>query len=132
MSDFLPKSFWESPLVSRDESDFFDHSLSGVTVSEDDKNVYVEAQVPGVAFKDIQVEFEDGYLTIHAESKEEEKKKKYYRKAQSVFAYGLRVPGNVDMKQEAQAICKDGVLKVAFKKSEHSSSGKKIPVKGGS
>lgn len=130
MSDFLPKSFWESPLVSKEGSDFFDRSLSGVTVSEDDNNVYVEAQVPGVPSKDIHVEFEGGYLTIHAETKEEEKGKKYYRKAQSVFSYGLRVPGNVDNKEDVQAICKDGVLKVTFKKAERKPSGKKIPVKG--
>ncbi|PIS03390.1 MAG: heat-shock protein Hsp20 [Chlamydiae bacterium CG10_big_fil_rev_8_21_14_0_10_42_34] len=130
MSDFLPKSFWDFSSVLRDGSEFFDRSLSAVTVSEDDQHIYVEAQVPGVPFKDIHVEFEDGFLTIHAEMKEEEKKKKYYRKAQNVFSYGIRVPGKVDPKQDVEAYCKDGVLKVTFKKIEGKPSGKKIPVKG--
>lgn len=130
MTDFLPKSFLDFPLIFREGNEFFDRSLSGVTVSEDNNNIYVEAQVPGVPLKDIHVEFEDGYLTIHAETKEEEKDKKYYRKAQSVFSYTLRIPGKIDSKQDIQAICKDGVLKVTFKKAEQKPSGKKIPVKG--
>lgn len=129
MNNF-PKSFWDLPSIFRSESELLDHSLSGVTVSEDDNYVYVEAQVPGVPFKDIQVEFEDGYLTIHGEVKEEEKNKKYYRKAQNIFSYSLRVPGNIDHKNDIQAICKDGILKVTFKKVEGKRSGKKIPVQG--
>lgn len=130
MRDFLPRAFLDVPLAFREGSELLNGSLSGVTVSEDNDHVYVEAQVPGVPFKDIQVEFEDGYLTIHAEKKEEEKSKKFYRKAQSVFSYALRIPGHIDPKQDIQAICKDGVLKVSFKKAEPKPSGKKITVKG--
>lgn len=126
----LPRSFWDIPSIFRVESELLDHSLSGVAVSEDDNYVYIEAQVPGVPFEDIHVEFEDGYLTIHAETKEEEKNKKYYKKAQNIFSYSLRVPGKIDPKCDIQAVCKDGVLKVTFKKAEGKLSGKKIPVKG--
>jgi HSP20 family molecular chaperone IbpA len=129
MSDFAPKSFWDVPSILREGVDFFDRSISGITVSEDDAHVYVEAQVPGVPSKDIQVEFEDGFLTIHAEVKAEETKKKYYRKSQNVFSYALRVPGKIDTKHDIQASCKDGILKVTFKKTEGKPSGKKIPVK---
>ena len=130
MANLVPKSFLDFPLIFREGNEFFDRSLSGVTVSEDTHNVYVEAQVPGVPFKDIHVEFEDGYVTIHAETKEEEKHKKYYRKAQSVFSYTVRVPGKIDSQQDIQATCKDGVLKVTFKKAEQKPSGKKIAVQG--
>ena len=131
MGDSPSKSFWEVPSIFRDDVDFFDRSLTGVSVSEDERCVFVEVQVPGVAPKDVHVEFEDGFLTVHAEVKTEEKKKKYYRKSQNVFSYALRVPGKIDSKQEIQAVCKDGVLKVTFKKMEGQSSGKKIPVKEG-
>ena len=130
MSRDLVKSLWDFPSIFRDGVDLFDKSLSGLTVSEDDNHVYVEAPVPGVAFEDIHVEFEKGYLTIYGEVKEEEKKKKYYKKSQNIFSYALNVPGNVDANREIQAVCKNGVLKVTFQKSETKSLGKKIPVKG--
>lgn len=126
---FFPKSFWDMPSTFGAEGELFDKSLSGVSVSEDENNVYVEAHVPGVPSEDIHVEFEDGYLTIHAEVKEEQKNKKYYKKFQNVFSYSLRVPGKIDTNHEAQAACKDGVLKITFKKAERKHSGKKIPVK---
>jgi len=131
MNKNLVNSFWDVPAFFRDGVELFDKSLSGLTVSEDDEHVYVEAQVPGVPFNDIQVEFEDGYLTIHAEVKEEQKNKKYYKKSQNIFSYALNVPGNIDIKSEIHAVCKDGVLKIVFNKLESKKpSGKKIQVKG--
>jgi len=120
------RPFWEFPLL---KEEYFDNSLSGLTVSEDDEHVYVEAQVPGVPIEDIHVEFEDGYLTIHAEVKEEEKKKKYYKKSQNVFSYSLSVPGKIDAKSDIHALCKNGVLKITFKKLESKPPGKKIHVR---
>lgn len=55
--------FWDFPLL-RDE--YFDNSLSGLTVSEDDGHIYVEAHVPGKidTKSDIQATCKDGLLKI--------------------------------------------------------------------
>lgn len=43
--------------------------LNGLSISEDDKKVYVEASIPGVDPKDVDVIFEKGLLTIRGEKK---------------------------------------------------------------
>ena len=102
--------------------------LSGLTISEDTKNVYVEAALPGVDPKDVEITFERGIVWIKGETREEEKAKKYYRKATSSFAYRTTVPAEVDLNAEPQAVQKNGVVKLTFTKSKVSEP-KKITVK---
>mgnify|MGYP000344849268 CR=1 FL=1 len=103
---------------------------SGLSLSEDDKNVYVQASVPGVDPKDIEVTFDKGVVWIKGESKDEEQNKKYYRKAASSFSYRVAVPGDIDSTQEPQASVKNGVMTVTFTKSPKAQP-KKISVKTG-
>src|SRR5947209_13313316 len=67
---------------------------TGVSLSEDEKNVYVEASVPGIDPKDIEVTFDDGYVWIRGEAKEEEKdeQRKYYRQANRSYSIRVAVP----------------------------------------
>ncbi|MBS0652277.1 MAG: Hsp20/alpha crystallin family protein [Verrucomicrobia bacterium] len=107
---------------------------SGLSVSEDEKNVYIEASVPGIKAEDIEMSFEKGVLWIRGEKKEEteDKKKKYYRKATSSFSYRIAVPGNVEEGKHPAAVCKNGVLKVTFAKRKGKEvKTKKIPIKNG-
>lgn len=105
-------------------------SPSGLSVSEDDKKVYIEAAIPGIDPKNIDVTFQDGYLWIKGEQKEEEKDKsrKYYREAAKSFSYRVGVPGDVDNNIDPSATYKHGVMKVAFVKSEKTQP-KKIQIK---
>ncbi len=105
---------------------------SGLSVSEDASNVYVEASLPGIKAEDIVITYDKGALWIKGERKEEEKDKKrsFYRKASSSFSYHLTVPGNVDEKKEPEASYKDGIMTVTFKKAKESEP-KKIKVKKG-
>ncbi len=102
--------------------------IKGLSISEDDKNIYVEAAVPGLDPKDIDITFDRGILSIHGDKKEEEKKKKYYRKATSSFSYRTTIPGEVDPNAEPDARCKNGVMTVTFVKSPKAQP-KKIAVK---
>lgn len=118
----LPVNILRFPMISypsltEDIEDLFPATnlLNGLSVSEDDKNVYVEAAVPGVYPKDVEVTFEKGILVIKAESKEEEKGKTYQRKATRSFFYRV-APGDVDPKSEPKAICKNGMMTVTFAK----------------
>lgn len=103
---------------------------SGLSIYEDDNKVYVEAAVPGIDPKNVDVTFQDGYLWIRGETKEEEedKKKKYYRKASRSFSYRVAVPGEVDESKEPEATYKHGVMTIAFAKSPKAQP-KKIQVK---
>lgn len=122
MLNLVPRSFFELPrfpsLWDEDDNWFSGTQPSGLAVSEDQNHVYVEAQVPGVDPKNIEVTFDKGMLWIKGEQKEEEKdkNKKYYRRASSMFSYHVSVPGKIDEKLEPDAICKNGVMKVTFNK----------------
>jgi len=91
---------------------------SGLSVSEDDKHVYVEAAVPGVEPDKIEVSYDKGALWIRGqqEQEKEDKNRKYYRKASSSFSYRLAVPGNIDEKKDPEATYKNGVMKITFDK----------------
>ncbi|MGB9637450.1 MAG: Hsp20/alpha crystallin family protein [Microgenomates group bacterium] len=135
--ELIPKSFWTFPSFrfpslweEEDEEKWLSlpSAPSGLTVSEDDKNVYVEAAVPGVEPEDVEVTFDKGVLRIKAETKHEEKGKKYYRQASGSFYYQVLVPGNVDLEAEPEATSKNGVIKLTFKKIPETKP-KKITVK---
>lgn len=109
------------------------HAAAGLSVSADDKNVYVEAHVPGLTAKDVEVTIDhQGMLWVKGEKREEEKDKakKYYRKAVQSFTYCLPLWDEIDEKAEPQATCKDGVMRIIFaKKKEKQAESKKIQVK---
>lgn len=133
--DIVPGSFWRFPALRSLWEDDEDWSLlpnvpSGMSISEDAKNVYIEAALPGVDPKDVEVTFDKGMLWIKGESKEEDKGKKYYRKATSSFSYRIAVPGDIDPNKEPSAMTKNGVMKVTFEKSPEAQP-KKITVKTG-
>lgn len=101
--------------------------LNGLSVSDDEKNVYIEAAIPGLDPKDVEVTFDKGILTIRGEKREEEKGKRYHRQATRSFLYRI-APGEVDVKVEPEANVKNGVMTVTFVKSE-TTQPKKIAVK---
>jgi HSP20 family protein len=122
--DLIPRSFFNIP--NRLPSIFDDEEQwasflpsSGLTVSEDESNVYVEAAMPGLDPDKIEVTFDKGVLWVRGttEDSEEDKKKKFYRRASSSFSYRIMVPGKVDENQEPDALYKNGVMKVTFKKT---------------
>lgn len=135
--DLVPSSFWSFPSFripslwedwEEEEKELMKGVPSGLSVYEDDKNIYVEAAVPGIEPKDIEVTFDRGLLWIKAEAKEEEKGKKYYRKASRSYSYRVAVPGEIDEKTEPSATCKNGVMTVVFAKKAKAQP-KKIAVK---
>lgn len=136
-NDLVPRSFWAFPSIKPwfDDEDWISSipsSSSGLSVSEDDKKVYVEAHMPGLKAEDIDITFQKGELWIQGEKKEEEKDKdkKYYRMATSSYSYRVLVPGEIDEKDEPEASYKDGVMTITLNKSAKMLP-KKISVKKG-
>jgi len=133
MTSLVPRSFFEFPRFPslwEDEDGFWGTASvpSGLSVSEDEKHVYVEAQVPGISPDKIDVTYDKGMLWIKGQQEQEEKGKKYYRKAASSFSYHVRLPEGVSWSTEPQASCRNGVMKVVFEKTPEVQP-KKIQVK---
>jgi HSP20 family protein len=126
----FPFSLFEESDEEAWGGDFSD--LSGLTVSEDEDHVYVEAALPGIKPEEVEVTFDKGILWIKAQKKEESesKNKKFYRKAASTFSYHIAVPGNIDENGQPEAIIKNGMIEITFSKAQKTPL-KKIPIKYG-
>lgn len=111
-----------------DEEGMLPHS-SGISVFEEGSSVVIEAALPGLSAENIEVTHAHGYLLIEGERKEEEKGRKYYRKATSDFFYRIPIPPGADFSAEPEAIFKDGIMRITFKK--RAQKGKSIPIKEG-
>ncbi len=119
--DLIPRAFMGPSRLSNwlDDEDWSAFlPSSGLTVSEDEKTVSVEAAVPGLDPKKVDVTYDKGILWIRGSQEQEEnnENKKYYRKASSSFSYRVAVPGEIDEAKEPEATCKNGVMKVIFQK----------------
>ncbi len=94
MTPWFPSSLdslWNDDLIASNND-------NGLSISEDDKNVYVKAAVPGIDPKDIDLTYNKGILTVKGETSEKEEKKKIIRQSRQSFYYQLTVPGDVDDK----------------------------------
>ena len=92
-----------------------------VDVSEDKDNIYVEADLPGLEQKDINITLKKDSLCISAQREEskEEKKKNYHRieRVSRNFYREVALPSAVDA-SKIKAVYKNGVLKVTLPKKE--------------
>lgn len=132
--DIIPRRFLSFPNLSSlwDDDDWLStpQRESNLSISEDEKNVYIDAAVPGINPDNIDVTYQDGYVWIRGEVKEEEKDKnrKYYRQSSQSFSYRVAVPGDIDQNAEPEATYKHGMMTVTFAKSPKTQP-KKIKVK---
>ncbi|MGE0599700.1 MAG: Hsp20/alpha crystallin family protein [Dehalococcoidia bacterium] len=91
-------------------------------VEEDDKSIIVHAELPGVEAKNMEVNVNQGMLTIRGEKQTEKKEEKnggYSERFFGSFERSLSIPANVD-EEKIEANLKDGVLEVRLPKSEPS------------
>ena len=90
-----------------------------VDVSETESEIKIEAELPGVDEKDVEVVLSDGRLTIKGEKKQEkeEKKKDYHMVERSYgsFARSIALPFEADPNQVKASFAK-GVLTVTVPK----------------
>lgn len=101
-------------------------------ISETDKEVIAEVELPGVDPKNIEVEVKNNVLRVEAkkEEKKEEKRKGYYRKEISKGFYKRAIPLPVEVIGErADAEYTDGILKVVIPKVTPKKVKEKKPIK---
>lgn len=104
-------------------------------MKDNDHQIVLTAEVPGVEQKDIEVSLNDHILTIKGEKKEEkeEKEKGYFRSERNYGCFQRIVPLPCEIDQNAvEATFKNGVLKVLLPKSKESmKQSKKVEIKNG-
>jgi HSP20 family protein len=90
-----------------------------VDVYEDEHNVTLKIEVPGIDEKDIDVRLENNTLTVHGERKiEKEEKEENYRRVERQYGSFTRtftVPNTVDS-EKVSATYDKGVLKITLPK----------------
>ena len=92
-----------------------------VDIREDENQIVVKADLPGMEQKDVQVNIDNGMLTIFGDRKfdDEEHKDNYHRveRAYGRFSRSFQLPNTTDM-VKIGAIYKNGVLEVTLPKLE--------------
>jgi len=92
-----------------------------VDVYEDERNVTLKIEVPGIDEKDIDVRIENNTLTVHGERKfDKEEKEENYRRVERQYGSFTRtftLPNTVDQ-ESVQADYDKGVLKIKLAKRE--------------
>ena len=105
-----------------------------VDVYEDEHNVTLKIEVPGIDEKDIDVRIENNTLTVHGERKfEKEEKEENYRRVERQYGSFTRtftLPNTVDQ-ESVQADYDKGVLNIKLAKKEEAKP-KQIKVNVGS
>lgn len=106
-------------------------NLPRMDVSETDKAIEIEAELPGLETKDVQINLADNVLTIRGEKKNEreEKDKDYHlvERSYGSFSRTVELPQGVKPEDVSAEIAK-GVLKVTVKKPAPKQS-KQIEIK---
>ncbi len=104
-----------------------------IDVVENDREIKIKAELPGMDEKDIEVSINEDTLTIRGEKKEEQedKGKDYYRMERSYGSFTRTIPLPVEVETDkAEAKFKKGVLTVTLPKTAKAVEGtKKIAVK---
>lgn len=126
LGDFFDRFFSDRPMEEFTEGTWF----PSVNVSETDGKIKVNAELPGLDSKDIDISVSDDILTIKGEKKEEkeESDEKYYHKERYVgsFQRSVRLPSDVQS-DKVEANYKDGVLDITLPKAKETTT-KKIKV----
>ena len=116
-----------------DSSQFFKSDFNPkIDLTEDEKFVYVKAEIPGAKKEDIEITVKENYLTIKGEKKEEKedgdpKKTLIKESICGAFERTFSLPFEIDG-DKAKASFKDGVLKVEIPKIKTKENNKKISI----
>ena len=134
VQDRLNRLFRDSYGEGREEALTTSTFAPLVDVYEDEHNITLKIEVPGIDEKDIDVQIENNTLTVHGERKfEKEEKEENYRRVErqyGSFTRSFTLPNTVDAEQ-VQAHYDKGVLKIQLAKKAEAKP-KQIKVKVGS
>ena len=109
------------PVVRGDEGLSMWNQYPTVDIYDNDENIIITAELPGIDKKDIVIDVKDGVLTLKGERSldNEVKEDKYYcrERMYGKFERAFRLPADVDP-EKISADYKDGILKIDIPKPE--------------
>jgi HSP20 family protein len=134
LQDRMNRLFQQSYGEGREESLTTGAFAPAVDVYEDEHNVTLKIEVPGIDEKDLDIRIENNTLTVHGERKfEKEEKEENYRRIErqyGSFTRSFTLPNTVDS-DSIQANYEKGVLKIKLaKKAEAKPKQIKVNVGG--
>lgn len=116
-------SISHSPFAQPDKAVF---TVPAVDISEDENGYKIQAELPGLDAKQVDVSIANGFLTIKGEKieKNEEKSKNYIRRESSVglFQRVIALPDSID-EEKTQATFKHGVLTIEIPRKANAETG---------
>ena len=133
LQDRMNRSFRDS-YGDREEALTTSTFAPPVDVYEDEHNITLKIEVPGIDEKDIDVKIENNTLTVHGERKfEKEEKEENFRRVERQYGSFTRqftLPNTVDP-EHVQATYEKGILKIQLAKKAEAKP-KQIKVNVGS
>jgi HSP20 family protein len=134
LQDRMNRLFRDSYGDAREEALTTSTFAPPVDVYEDEHNITLKIEVPGIDEKDIDVRIENNTLTVHGERKfEKEEKEENFRRVErqyGSFTRSFTLPNTVDA-EGVQANYEKGILKVRLaKKAEAKPKQIKVNVSG--
>jgi HSP20 family protein len=128
--------FWETFMTAPWRSRAFGRQkmMPALDVFEKEGKLHINAELPGMKDKDIEIEITGDGLTISGEKRDEREVKEdnYYRSERSYGSFRRQValPAGADT-EHVEASFRDGVLNIAIPVKAPEASVKKIEVKAG-
>jgi HSP20 family protein len=134
LQDRMTRLFRDSYGDGREEALTTSTFAPPVDVYEDEHNITLKIEVPGIDEKDVDVRIENNTLTVHGERKfEKEEKEENFRRVErqyGSFTRSFTLPSTVDP-EKVQASYEKGILKIQLAKKAESKP-KQIKVNVGS
>ena len=122
---------FDGPLPSVGRASPFGGNWPSVEISDNDKEIKVTAEVPGMDEKDIEVLFDDGVLTLRGEKRSETEDKERQFSERTYGRFERRIPLGYEVEEnKIDARFKNGVLSVTLPKTvKAQSQAKRIEIK---
>ena len=122
----LMEDLWRAPF----ESTLGQMEYPAVNISEDDRHITVEAELPGMESKDIDISLQNNMLVLQGEKKfeDEQNQGNYQRIERSYGSFSRTIPLSSSVDEDnVKASFKNGILTVTLPKQEKA-QGKKIAI----
>lgn len=103
-----------------------------IEITQNENEICIHAEVPGLNENDVELMIEDGVLTIRGEKKTEteDQERGYSERYYGQFERRIALPPDVD-EDNAQADFNNGVLSITLHKTQQAERARRIPIGGG-
>ena len=101
----------------------------GLSISEDEQNLYIDAQLPGVKSEDVDITIDPKkrHLLIKGENSFKRENVRQHVSALQSYSYEIPLSNEVDIETKMNAVAKDGMIHITLAKNQ-SDKPLKIPV----